>query len=206
MRVMKTPVELETIITAMGNYVFVEDLASSSERISGIGILVGFPPRWVTVKVMRTFRKEGKVFFFSDSSMEELDYLVPYAFILATRVGGRSVEELEGRKLGVLYLAKQVGVRRKPLKPWRIYRGRVCRGKRCCNVNWVLPISTYKSESVLFICDETDLIRRAADGRIEYPLFNLLFSYNFSKPERYVMTLAVPVFRYVSSRSRTVQT
>lgn len=204
---MKTPIELEKVIVSYGDYVFVEDIfddPGGELAVSGLGVLVGLPPRRVTMSVARKFQKVGKLFFFSNVPLKELLPLIPYAFMFASRIGGTLAEEVDGRKLGLLYISgAEIKRMQRRVKPWNIYRGKVCRGRRCYDFHWFMYIPVYRNGSYFFVCDSEDLIRRNSDGSIEYPLQNLIFSYNFKKPEGYLTTLAIPIFRYTL---RTVQT
>lgn len=206
---MKTPLELEVTITQLGDYVFLEDLedlTSGNLRVSGVGIMMGCPPRQVSMMLKRLYPKRGKVFFFDNVPAKELSTISHYAFMFATRFGERSASEVRGAKLGLMYFERPCSVAcKKPVKPWRIYRGTVCRGKRCRKFKWFILVPTYMHNSVLLICDESDLFYKTEDGGVEYPLQNLILSYNTYALDRLVMSLAIPMFRYGTHRDSTVQ-
>lgn len=193
-----TPLELERIVNSLGRYVFVEDLeVSHNVHLTGLGVLLISPPRSVSMRIAREFRKVGKVFYFSDVEMGRLASLMHYAFMFSTAVGGVPADRVEGRKVGVVYVEVANSTRAKMfLRKSMVHRGRVCRGKRCYDVNWFIYIPVYVGRGYLVVCDEEDLVRRRPDGSVEYPLLNLLLAYGSGRVERYTASLTLPVFRY----------
>lgn len=197
---MKTPRDVESIIPLLRDYVHLEDILNTNDvKISGIAILVGHIPEDVSLRFRRSFEKTGKIIFFKDIPMRELSELSIYAYILATKVDDKYVDEVyDGSKVGVLYFESISSPRlRKAFKPWSLYRGEICRGRRCYNFNWLVYVPTYKSHVYLFLCDEEDLQRYDADrDRIIYPLQDLIFMYTLKKQNVCVTSLSLPVFRY----------
>jgi len=195
---MDSPLDIEKLILSAGSYPHVEEIVriNSETKVSGIGILVGHVPELVNLKIRRRYRKNGKVFFFENAKVGNLYELYQHAFLLVDRVENDYVVAYNGSKIGVLYFesAKSFKFRMK-FKAWQLYTGEICRGKICRTFNWVLHIPTYRSGEYLFLCDSEDLITLSS-GKVSYPLQDLLFTYNFRNPLKYMRSVALPLFKY----------
>lgn len=201
----RSPRDIEKLISCVGRYPHVEEIVrvTGETKVDGVGILVGHVPEMINLKIMRKYRKKGKIFFFENIKVENLYELYQYAFLLVDKVDNNYVstysdlgQEEMGSKIGVLYFESVKSFRFKTrFKPWRLYRGEICRGKICHTFNWILHIPTYRSGVYFFLCDSKDLITLSSD-KINYPLQDLLFTYNFKNPLRYMRSIVLPLFKY----------
>lgn len=193
-----SPQDIEKLISSAGSYPHVEEIVKINRetKVSGIGILLGHVPESINLRIWRRYRKKGKVFFFENARVGDLYELYQHAFLLVDRVDDDYITTYNGPKIGVFYFESTKSFKfRMKFKTWQFYRGEICRGKICRTFNWLLRIPTYRSDVYLFLCDSEDVITVTSD-KISYPLQDLLFTYNFKNPLRYMRSIVLPLFKY----------
>lgn len=195
---MNSPLDIGRLISSVGSYPHVGEIVKIGDetKVTGVGVLVGCVPVSVSVKIKRIYRKSGKIFFFENTKVGDLYELRQYAYLLVDRIENDYIVTYSGPKIGVLYFETTDSTRfRTRFKPWQLYRGEICRGKVCHTFNWILHLPTYRRGEYLFLCDSEDLIT-VTSGKIRYPLQDLLFTYNFKNPLRFMRSVVLPLFRY----------
>lgn len=144
---------------------------------SGIGIVVDIIPDQVRLKLSRRYEKKGKVVFFENVPIRELEEFRNYVFFLVSRLylDGEEVGIEPYANVGVYYFeifppSKRLKLR---FKPWRIYGGRVCVGKYCQEVKWLMYVPTYHRFSYLFLSSPEDMKRKWIDERGNLHITNI---------------------------------
>ena len=178
-------------------------------RVSGIGIIPGTIPDQVRLRLSRRYTKKGKVVLFENMPVKELEEFREYVYFLASRLmlHGEESDIEPYTNIGVYYFEISPPSKRLKLrfKPWEIYRGRVCVGKFCEEVKWLISIPTYYRFSYLFLSSPEDMQRKWIDERGDLHITNitrtLVEKYLFGeKRGRRFLTirevLAVPIFSY----------
>jgi len=180
-------------------------------KFSGYGVIAKAPRR-VLVRVLRRLKSEkeargrtGKLVVFKSKSASELAEFADYVYFLADTVEiggvGLSVSGLPVSKVGVYALEVKrpwSGVRFR-FKPWQVYSGRVCVGRRCREFNWFIVVPTYSKRYYMVLTHPEDLERPLPDRSITFPIINLVESY--LRRGTAVMTIknfAAPIFSYKS--------
>jgi len=151
----------------------VEDIVGGAlrvVRVSGVGIVVSALSDRLRLKLSRRYEKVGKVVFFNDIAVEDLDEFRDQVLFLVTDVKITSTEESltlnPFEKIGVLHIeyTKQPTRLKERFKPWRVYRGEIRIGKKAFFINRLIRVPTYRKRSILFLCHPNDLKRYEGEG------------------------------------------
>ncbi len=136
------------------------EIIAEELRVSGVGIQFGTVPKSVNTVIYRRYTKYGKVFSFDREPVGRLAVLRDHALLLVSNAYLLDREEpldIEGfKRIGVLgYELDRLGTRYRyrRFKPWRLYRGRVCVGRVCEEVGWMIWVPTYHRRYILVLCD-----------------------------------------------------
>lgn len=181
-------------------------------KFSGVGIMVR-GSKSVHKGVVRKLKvssgslgRTGKIVFFEEKTADELAEFMGYIYFLAREVllgeGSISVDHLPVSKVGVyiIELRSRWSRVKERFEYWKVYSGKVCINKVCRDFNWFIPISTYSKKYYMVICHPEDLTRKLEDGRIDYPIANLMESYVWGGGRKTVSkvseSFATPVFTY----------
>ena len=178
-------------------------------RVSGIGIIPGTIPDQVRLRLSRRYTKKGKAVFFRNVPVRELEEFKDYVYFLATDMflRGERTSIDSYICIGVYYFEISPPSKRLKLRfnPWRIYKGKLCVGKYCQEVKWLISIPTYYRSSYLFLSHPEDMQRKWIDERGDLHITNItraiVEKYLFTEKRRrrflsITESLAVPVFIY----------
>lgn len=181
-------------------------------KFSGVGIMVR-GSKSIHKAVVRKLKvssdslgRTGKIVFFREKTADELAEFMSYIYFLAHEVlfgeGNISVDRLPVSKVGVyiIELMSRWSRVKERFEYWKVYSGKVCVNKVCREFNWFIPIPTYSKKYYMIICHPEDLVRKLEDGRIDYPIANLMESYVWGGGRKTVSkfyeSFAAPVFTY----------
>lgn len=184
---------IDKIVKELGGVIAVSELYRG-KRYTGVGIVYeGNKP--LNSLLHYYFNKRGKIVFFTNESLDVLEKFKDKVYFLVYEIDGNRVEDLQIPSIGIVYFELPTKSRLKQaFRPFEIYSGLVCRGRRCENIEGLSYIPTWRRNSFLFLCKKGDIARNVG-GVITRPVENLLFSYSRVKAfTNIVMSLGAPVF------------
>ena len=193
----------------INTYTTVEDelrYVISHVRVSGIGVVVDAEVRDI-VRLSRKFEKKGKIFWFTNTQVDELKpYRDKVMFLVYEVKLGREEISLP-KHIGILYAEFQKHPKNLKLRfpAWQVVKGSIRVGRSKYDLKGVMRVPTYDRYSVLFITHPEDIVREYTKyepgiGKTlikEFLLQNIIDKYRYNPARNKIVTtqhLTTPLF------------